>query len=69
MYFLTNTSRNEALDLAKDETTQKTVEAEGNPKSTEIVNLEKIPLTYLPHNTLRVKVKALVNLIQTQTNL
>jgi len=63
VYSLTDMSRDEALDLAKDEATQKAVEAGGDPKSIEIVDIEEIPLTYLPSNALRVKVKAVGNLI------
>ena len=63
VYSLTDMSRDEALDLAKDEATQKAVEAGGDPKSIEIVDIEEIPLTYLPSNALRVKIKAVGNLI------
>jgi len=63
VYSLTDMSRDEALDLAKDEATRKAVEAGGDPKSIEIVDIEEIPLTYLPSNALRVKVKAVGNLI------
>ena len=63
VYSLADMSRDEALDLAKDEATQKAVEAGGDPKSIEIVDIEEIPLTYLPSNALRVKVKAVGNLI------
>ena len=63
VYSLTDMSRDEALDLAKDEAKRKAVEAGGDPKSIEIVDIEEIPLTYLPSNALRVKVKAVGNLI------
>ena len=63
VYSLTDMSRDEALDLAKDEAKRKAVEAGGDPKSIEIVDIEEIPLTYLPSNALRVKIKAVGNLL------
>jgi N-methylhydantoinase A/oxoprolinase/acetone carboxylase beta subunit len=63
VYSLTDMSRDEAIDLAKDEAKRKAVEAGGDPKSIEIVDIEEIPLTYLPSNALRVKIKAVGNLL------
>ena len=63
VYSLTDMSREEALELAKNEAAGKAIEAGGDPNSIEIVDIEEIPLTYLPSNALRVKIKAVGNLI------
>ena len=55
-------SREEALKLAKEEATNKAIEAGGDPKSIEIVDIEEIPLAYLPSNALRIKIKAVGDL-------
>ena len=56
-------TREESLELAKNESAAKAMEAGGDPNSIEIVDIEEIPLTYLPSNALRVKIKAVGNLI------
>lgn len=66
VYSLTDMSREEALELAKKEAAKKAIDAGGDPNSIEIVDIEEIPLTYLPSNALRVKIKAVGELIQTQ---
>jgi N-methylhydantoinase A/oxoprolinase/acetone carboxylase beta subunit len=62
VYSLTDMSRSEALRLAKDEAINKAIEAGGDPKSIEIVDIEEIPLAYLPSNALRIKIKAVGDL-------
>ena len=49
--------------MPKNEAAGKAIEAGGDPNSIEIVDIEEIPLTYLPSNALRVKIKAVGNLI------
>ncbi|MDC0035831.1 hydantoinase/oxoprolinase family protein, partial [Chloroflexi bacterium] len=66
VYSLTDMSREEALELAKKEAAKKAIDAGGDPNSIEIVDIEEIPLTYLPSSALRVKIKAVGELIQTQ---
>ncbi len=58
VYSLTEMTRDEALDQAKTEAVSKTADAGADPSSIEIVDIEEVPLTYLPSNALRVKVKA-----------
>ena len=63
VYSLSDMTREEALELAKGEAAEKAIEAGGDPNSIEIVDVEEIPLTYLPSNALRVKIKAVGNLL------
>ena len=62
VYSLTEMTREEALNLAKEEAISKAVDAGADPDSVEIMDIEEIPLAYLPSNALRVKVKSVGNL-------
>ncbi len=59
-------SRAEALDEAKAEATQKAVAAGADPATVQIVDIEEVPLAYLPGNATRIRVKAVgeLNLVQ-----
>jgi N-methylhydantoinase A/oxoprolinase/acetone carboxylase beta subunit len=56
-------TRLEALDAAKQEASGKAVQAGAEPKSVHIIDVEEVPLTYLPSNALRIKVKAVGDLV------
>ena len=62
VYSLANTSRDAAVDDAKGEATAKAVEAGADPASTQIVDVEDVPLAYLPGNATRIRVKAVGDL-------
>ena len=62
VYSLATLSRDQALDAAKAEATAKAVAAGADPATIEIVDVEDIPLAYLPGNATRVRVKAVGDL-------
>jgi len=55
-------SRDEALAQAKREATDKAVAAGAAPETVEIVEVEEVPLAYLPGNATRIMVKAVGDL-------
>lgn len=61
-YKLEKMSRDEALDHAKAEAVEKTVAAGALEGTVEVVEVDEIPLTYLPGSALRVRVKAVGDL-------
>lgn len=63
VYSLEGMSRDEALAQAKQEATSKAIEAGADPKTIEIVDIEEVPLTYLPSNAVRIRVKAVGDLL------
>ena len=56
-------SRDEALDQAKQEATDRAVNAGAAAKSVDIVDVEEVPLAYLPGNATRIMVKAVGDLV------
>jgi N-methylhydantoinase A/oxoprolinase/acetone carboxylase beta subunit len=62
VYALENRSRNDAIDDAKAEATAKAVAAGADPATVQIVDVEDVPLTYLPGNATRIRVKAVGDL-------
>ncbi len=50
--------REKALAQAKEEARQRVIDAKAIPDSVEIVDVEEVPLAYLPGNATRVRVKA-----------
>ena len=62
VYSLADVSREEALSNAKQEAVDKAVGAGANPSTIEIVEVEEVPLAYLPSNAVRVRVKAVGDL-------
>lgn len=58
IFSLDDVSRDEALDEAKAEATANAVEAGADEETVEIVDVEEVPLSYLPGNAARIKVKA-----------
>lgn len=55
-------TRETALTAARAEATERATEAGADPATVEIVEVDEIPLTYLPSNALRVRVKAVGDL-------
>ena len=62
VYSLEDIGREEALISARSEALAKAVAAGADPASVEVVEVEEIPLTYLPSNAIRVRVKAVDDL-------
>ncbi|MGH8905673.1 MAG: hydantoinase/oxoprolinase N-terminal domain-containing protein [Egibacteraceae bacterium] len=59
---LTDQSRDQALARAKDEAAGMCVAAGASPDSVSIVDVEEVPLAYLPGNATRIRVKAVGDL-------
>jgi N-methylhydantoinase A/oxoprolinase/acetone carboxylase beta subunit len=64
IFSLATMSRDEALAQAKQEAIDKAVAAGAVPASVEIVEVEEVPLAYLPGNATRIAVKAVGNLME-----
>ena len=58
MFSLDAVPRNTALEQAKEEASQRVLKGGAVPDSVEIVEVEEIPLAYLPGNATRIRVKA-----------
>jgi N-methylhydantoinase A/oxoprolinase/acetone carboxylase beta subunit len=58
VYALDTISREEAMNNAKQVATNEAIKAGADPETVEIVEVEDIPLAYLPGNATRIKVKA-----------
>ncbi|MCP3739561.1 hydantoinase/oxoprolinase N-terminal domain-containing protein [Rossellomorea sp. BNER] len=64
IYKLTEISRDQALEMAKDEAKQEAMKAGADPDNLIIVDIEDVPLAYLPGNATRIRVKAAGDLAQ-----
>lgn len=62
VYSLESLSREAALDSAKQEASERAVAAGADPASVTIVDVEDVPLAYLPGNATRIRVKAVGDL-------
>jgi len=62
VFALAEMPREEALAQAKQEAIEKTKAAGGDEETITIVDVEEIPLTYLPSNAVRIRVKAVGDL-------
>ena len=62
VFSLAEMSRDEALAEAKTEATDRAVSAGAQANTTEIVDVEEVPLAYLPGNATRIMVKAVGDL-------
>ncbi len=62
VFSLEKTSRDEALSQAKQEAIDKTLAAGADAHSVQIVEVEEVPLAYLPSNAVRMHVKAVGDL-------
>jgi N-methylhydantoinase A/oxoprolinase/acetone carboxylase beta subunit len=58
VFSLEQVPREEALERAKEEATEKAVAAGASPGTVHIVDVEEVPLAYLPSNATRIHVKA-----------
>ncbi len=58
MFSLDTISRDEALDRAKREATQKAIDAGAREETVSIVDIEEVLISYLPGNATRIRVKA-----------
>lgn len=58
LWGLEGITREEAMRQAREQAVNKAVEMGADPSATEIVDMELVPLTYLPGNVVRIKVKA-----------
>jgi N-methylhydantoinase A/oxoprolinase/acetone carboxylase beta subunit len=62
VFSLDGRSREDVLNEASREATRKAVEAGADPASVVVVDVEEVPLTYLPSNAARIRVKAIGDL-------
>ena len=62
IYSLAELSRDDALEQAKREAVERAVAAGANADTVEIVDVEEVPLAYLPGNATRIMVKAVGDL-------
>lgn len=62
IYAIAEIGREAALSQAKEEATQRAVDAGADPGSVDIVEVEEVPLAYLPSNAVRIRVKAVGDL-------
>jgi hypothetical protein len=59
--------RDTVLDAAKQEAIDRAVAAGANPHRVEIVDVDEVPIAYLPGNATRVRVKAVGDLMLSGT--
>ncbi len=64
IFSLAELSRDEALEQAKGEASERAVNAGADAASIEIVDVEEVPLAYLPGNATRIMVKAIGDLVE-----
>lgn len=62
VFSLESMTREQALTEAKNEASARAIEAGANPSTVAIVDVEDVPLTYLPGNATRIRVKAVGDL-------
>ena len=62
IFSLEGATRDEVLDQAKEEARQRAIAAGASPGTLEIVDVEEVPLAYLPGNAIRIAVKAVGDL-------
>ncbi len=65
VFSLVGVSRDQTLEAAKTEASGKAIAAGANPTTIRVVDVEDIPLSYLPGNAVRVRVKAIGDLLLT----
>ena len=62
VYSLAEYGREQALEAARLEAESKAVAAGADPKTLQIVELEEVPLTYLPGNATKIRIKVVGDL-------
>jgi N-methylhydantoinase A/oxoprolinase/acetone carboxylase beta subunit len=63
IFSLEGTSRDVVLDGAKAEASERATKAGADPATVKIVDIEEVPLSYLPGNATRIRVKAVGDLV------
>jgi N-methylhydantoinase A/oxoprolinase/acetone carboxylase beta subunit len=63
VFSLENMTRDQALEHAKQEAVRTAIEAGADAASVQVVDVDEVPLTYLPSNAMRVRVKAVGDLV------
>jgi N-methylhydantoinase A/oxoprolinase/acetone carboxylase beta subunit len=63
VFSLERLSRQDALAEATYEATRKAIEAGADPTTVKVVDVEEVPLSYLPSNAARIRVKAVGDLV------
>jgi N-methylhydantoinase A/oxoprolinase/acetone carboxylase beta subunit len=64
IFSLAELTREEALEQAKQEASDRAINAGASADSIEIVDVEEVPLAYLPGNATRIMVKAVGDLVE-----
>ena len=62
VYSVADTGRDSALEEASREAVGRAVDAGADPETVDIVEIEEVPLAYLPSNAIRIRVKAVGDL-------
>ena len=62
IYSLDDIRREEALDSARSEAVDRAIVAGADPATVEVVDIEEVPLAYLPSNAVRIRMKAVGDL-------
>lgn len=62
VFALSEMSRDGALEQAKAEARQRAISAGADPQTVDVVDVEDVPLSYLPSNATRIRVKAVGDL-------
>ena len=62
VYSLAEYGREQALEAARLEAESKAVAAGADPKTLQVVELEEVPLTYLPGNATKIRIKVVGDL-------
>ena len=62
IYSLDDIHREEALESARSEAVERAIVAGADPATVEVVEIEEVPLAYLPSNAVRIRMKAVGDL-------
>ena len=62
VFSLDDIGREEALESARTEAVDRAIEAGADPATVEVVDIEEVPLSYLPSNAVRIRMKAVGDL-------
>jgi N-methylhydantoinase A/oxoprolinase/acetone carboxylase beta subunit len=62
VFFYSETGRDSALEQARDEATNRAIEAGGTPESVKVVDIEELPLGYGSGSAVRLRVKVVADL-------
>ena len=62
IYSVDDTGREEALESARSEAVDRAIVAGADPATVEVVDIEEVPLAYLPSNAVRIRMKAVGDL-------